>query len=291
MAFTIAHMAAALPFRRCRWLCLEALFIGTMMPDLPYYVNVSGKVAKLSHQWSGLISYCLPWGLLVFALWNWLFKPAVTGLSSLYSISRWDNSTTNHRAPYLFKPWLTIKVRWWSKVTLGLLIGASTHLLWDSITHPSGFIAQQVGWLQYPLSVGNLGEDIKMARLLQYLSSLVGLLLLARFAWLGLNTQHHSISYLNSNALMAQSAITSAYSKASGLKKWHSVLIVFSILLNASYWGWQEAKKRQYLISVDNYTFLAETSVSLLQGAIVALILYAVAYQLVYFVRYELIRH
>jgi hypothetical protein len=44
--------------------------------------------------------------------------------------------------------------------------------------------------------------------------------------------------------------------------------------------------KGQHLISVDNPPI--ETPVSLLQGAIVALIPYAVAYQLVYFVRYEL---
>jgi hypothetical protein len=297
MAFTVAHMAAAIPFKRCRWLCLEAVFIGTMMPDLPYYISSSSGAAQVSHQWLGLMSYCLPWGLLVFALWYWLFKPAVIGLMQpWFDMPCWDNSITqNHRAPYNFKSWLVFKLifwsAFWSKVAFGLLIGAITHLLWDGITHPSGFIAQQVGWLQYPLSIGTLGADIKVARILQYLSSLVGLLLLVKFAWSNLKAQYNARSYLTTKSSTAERTKINFFGKVSGFKKWHSVLVIVLICLNALYWGWQEAEKRQHFITVDNYTFLAEISVSLLQGAMIAFILYAVIYQLIYRIRYELTRH
>jgi hypothetical protein len=50
MAFTIAHMAAALPFYRSRkWLNFEALLIGTMLPDLPYFLNSDRAVWQQSH--------------------------------------------------------------------------------------------------------------------------------------------------------------------------------------------------------------------------------------------------
>lgn len=287
MAFTVAHMAAALPFKRCRWLCLEALFIGTMMPDLPYYMNSSRETAQLSHQWLGLLSYCLPWGLLIFALWYWLFKPATIALMQpWYDMPCCDNSTTQkYRAPYTFKSWLVFKLgfwfSFWSKVALGLLLGAITHLIWDGITHPGGFIAQHIGWLQHSLSIGKLGEAMSVARILQYLSSLVGLLLLVKFAWSNFTAQYNVRSYLTVKPPPAQRIKRSFFGKVSGLKKWHSTLIIVLICLNALYWGWQEAEKRQHLITVNNYAFLAETSVSLLQGATIAFILYAVTYQLI----------
>ena len=56
MAFTVAHMAAALPFYRSqKWLHFEALLIGTILPDLPYFLNNDRAVWQLSHQWLDLL--------------------------------------------------------------------------------------------------------------------------------------------------------------------------------------------------------------------------------------------
>lgn len=168
MAFTLAHMAAALPFY-CwhKSISFEALLLGTMLPDFPYFLNGSQAVSEESHSWSGLLSYCLPWGLGIFALWYWLLKPAAIAL---------------------LQPWLDMNavvpshefqqfVKFGAMVILGLLLGASTYLIWDGITHPDGFVARHVIWLQLPINISNF-DSMPLARFLQYESSFIGLSLL-----------------------------------------------------------------------------------------------------------------
>ena len=54
MPFTPAHVAAALPFRRTR-LIWSALIVGTIAPDLEYYVrlNADGRsgIRWQAHSW------------------------------------------------------------------------------------------------------------------------------------------------------------------------------------------------------------------------------------------------
>ena len=86
MAFTIAHMAAVIPFYRSKLvkrqrLQFDALMIGTMIPDLPYYFSLAEESStRLSHQWHGIIIYCLPWGLTVWTLWYFWLRVPVSAL-------------------------------------------------------------------------------------------------------------------------------------------------------------------------------------------------------------------
>ncbi|WP_300474605.1 DUF4184 family protein [uncultured Psychrobacter sp.] len=278
MAFTIAHIAAALPLKRVRWLHFDALVIGTLLPDLPYYIDGSNTARDLSHQWLGIISYCLPWGLGIFIIWLWLFKPAVKAL-----IYPWYLSSNNLNILF-FSPlsrflskknravescsWLQVKFIFCLSVVLALIGGASTHLVWDGITHPDGFIAIRSAWLQSSLYISQLNETITIARLLQYISSILGLLILLGFA---------SYKLYNYNAIKADNSLTRSDSK---LKRRNSILIIALIFTNALYWGWHEASESWHFVKVDNYTFLAQVSTSFMQGAFFALIIYMVIYQI-----------
>ena len=269
MAFTIAHMAAALPFYRSRkWLNFEALLIGTMLPDLPYFLNNDQALWQQSHQWLGVFTYCLPWGLLVFVLWHWLFKAAAVALVQPWStVQLLPSAPRGHvnqsRTKHLFFSKFRQYGYFWLTVVFGLMLGASTHLLWDGITHPDGFIAQRIDWLQYSLEIAVLGV-MPVARLLQYVSSIFGLVLLALFAWRRLKA---SICKASNH-----------HAPHSVLTKWQSLLIVTLVGGCALLYGLYVAVKWQNLMLSDVYLFLAKILVGLLQGAGGVFIIYATLY-------------
>lgn len=278
MAFTVAHIAAVLPLKRFRYLHFEALIIGTLLPDLPYYIDGSNAVRDLSHQWLGLLSYCLPWGLVVFIIWLWLFKPAIKSLINPWYLSLNNSSVAFFNSsfycastadqPFKRRFWLQKKLTFWLSVIFGLILGALTHLTWDGVTHPDGFIANRTAWLQSSLYIGMLKETITTARLLQYLSSILGLLVLLSFV---------SYRIYNYNAIKAYAVITKSGAR---FKRWNSIFIISLIFANALYWGWHEAVESRHFIRVDNYTFLAQVSTSFIQGAFFALTIYVVIYQI-----------
>jgi hypothetical protein len=263
-------MAAALPFYRYqKWLNFEALVIGTMLPDLPYFLNSNMAFGQQSHQWLGVFTYCLPWGLAVFILWFWLCRPAALAL-----IQPWCRvqhtiplSIQSYTAQHPFGLWLASKLKqyslFWLKVMAGLMLGAITHLLWDGTTHPDGFIALQVEWLQHPVSVSYLG-NMPVARLLQYVTSALGIALLIGFTrrWL------HKSRLTKAN-IPTQKLI---------INKWQSITIIILLCLCALYWGLHAAIKWHKLMLSDNYLFLAKILVGSVQGASGLFILYALLY-------------
>lgn len=292
MAFTVAHMAAALPFHKSRrWLCFEALLIGTMLPDLPYYLPYmlggGRQASQLAHQWPGLFSYCLPWGLLMLVLWFGLIRSAIIALiqpwhSELQSDAE---SPTTRRFPTGYASnigtFSTLKphLAFWLKVALALLLGGATHLVWDGITHKDGFIAEQVGWLQSSINIWFVGK-MNVARLLQYLSSLAGLGLLARFAYLKyksqlagdyIDTQKKSILELPAGSLK--------------LTKSHSFLIIGIICFITFLCGVLAVIRWDHLLAYNKYLFAARILVGSLQCLGGLILGYAMIYQLMNRVR------
>ncbi len=278
MAFTLAHMAAALPFYRCqKWLNVEALFIGTMLPDLPYFLNSGVKVAQHSHQWIGLLEYCLPWGLAIFVLWYWLLKSALIALiqpwQRVQGLTGHNHHSMQEALPqYPFGLWFAAQLKFygmfWFKVVLGLLLGSITHLLWDGTTHPDGFIAIQLG-LQYPVTIAYLG-DIPMARFLQYVTSIFALILLIGFTW---NRWQVNIAI---NKIQA----ANVYKGETHLRfsKGQSGMILLLLCLCCLVWALYNALKWHKLLLNDNYLYLAKILVGGLQGVGAFLFLYALLY-------------
>ncbi len=160
MPFTVSHVAAVLPFRRhCSVDEFAALAIGSMTPDLPYFLPVLRQHWPLpSHQLISLPLFCLPAGAL---LW-WLWRPWWVPVASAGS-----------RAPP--------QAAWW-RVMLALTFGALTHLAWDGCTHAHYGLGLYLPALGQPLFwIGSAA--ISGANLLQYASSVAGLLCLVAAAW------------------------------------------------------------------------------------------------------------
>ena len=322
MAFTIAHFAAALPFyKRYRWLNFDAILMGTIMPDLPYYVPhilAGGRhFAYQSHQWLGILSYCLPVGLILFTVWYWLVKPALHALvlpwGDVKFLSAYSSSCNHKVSNRLHWPASQFRsiLRFWLVVAVSLIIGASTHLIWDGITHPDGFIAEQVRVLQYSISVPYLG-DMVIARVLQYCTSIVGLGLLLRFVWPSIPIQvkdsegkylesKHSANkgsrnrgqsdintgidhqlpydYLNSSF-----AYLRRYQPIS-LRKHQSIWLLSIIWLIPLAWGVFAVFKWADLFIVDNYDFFVYFFLGFIRRLGLTLLLYVVGYHFVNLLR------
>lgn len=302
MAFTLAHMAAALPFYPVRrWLQFEALLIGTMMPDLHYFLDFGDSFSRRSHEWIGLLTYSLPWGLLLFALWHWVLKPATFPLVypfikgyvknphdqqylnandgfynrkrfiTDYSDNYWSYSSFKKRA----KHWLS---SFWLSVVFGLILGATTHLVWDGITHPDGFIAQRIAWLQYPLYFYPF-KGTTISRLLQYLSSMSGLLVLFWFVISYLQIGKRNNSNLNKHSIELDDAIEPV------LTKKQSLLIIGSIIMLSLVWSMKTVLRWYPSLTSSPYTFSARISVSLIQDFGMLFIGYAIIYHIFHWLR------
>jgi Domain of unknown function (DUF4184) len=167
MPFTLAHPAAVLPLRLLfgRVVVLPALVIGSMAPDLVYFVPL-GIHGSTSHSLKGLFSFCLPVGFLVYLVFQlWLRLP----LTSLLPKSVQERIQSEAKA---------IALRDTPIVLGSLLLGAVTHILWDSLTHAWSPWLSLKPVLNYELfSVGSY--QIFVFRVLQQASTLLGFVFIA----------------------------------------------------------------------------------------------------------------
>lgn len=117
MPFTVSHAVAALPFLRTP-LPVAALVIGTMAPDLPYFLPL-GIPRDFSHSLLGVVTIDLAVGIVALLAWMFLLRAPVLDYSPSWLRERMparERSTV---------PW----------VLLALVVGALTHLAIDTLTH------------------------------------------------------------------------------------------------------------------------------------------------------------
>ncbi|MGV8846984.1 DUF4184 family protein [Tessaracoccus sp.] len=165
MPFTPAHVAAVLPLRGRPHLPFAALAAGSMSPDLPYFLPRGFTVPReVTHELWSIISWDLILGLAMWLAWRW-FAPVLHDVAPTIVRERWRLPEERHPASWA--------------VGVAVIIGAATHVLWDSLTH-AGHLAHSIG----PLAATYPGLRGEMAgyRYLQYISGAVGL---AIVLWVG----------------------------------------------------------------------------------------------------------
>ncbi|MBF5046269.1 MULTISPECIES: DUF4184 family protein [Myxococcaceae] len=156
-----AHPAAVLPLLRYRrWLPPTALVVGACVPDLHYVLRMGSEV---SHSLHGLFLFCLPVGLATLLWLELLVLPVLRRtLPEVGGVQP---------ARFLAGDGLPRGLRGWALVLLALLLGALTHLLWDGFTHDLQWPARAL----YRFHIVRVaGRNYTLAHLLQYLTSLLG---------------------------------------------------------------------------------------------------------------------
>jgi Domain of unknown function (DUF4184) len=168
MPFTLAHPAAVLPLRRIRLLRTVPLVIGAMTPDVPYYLpwRIARYIPQVTHTFAGSFTIDLPIGLSML-LMVWLLRVPLAappggraGIKCLTALERFGSRPMN-----------------WVLAPLSLLVGAWTHIAWDSFTHADGWMVSRVSALSAPVTFFSYTGEL--CHVLQYASSVLGLVALA----------------------------------------------------------------------------------------------------------------
>ena len=168
MPLTFAHPAAAVPLAKPlgRVGILSGLVIGSMVPDFVYLLPAPVS-RSTSHDLPGLFRFCLPAGLIVFGLFHAALQRPLGALMPA-SVQRRLGPPGSRRFDGL-------------AVVISILIGALTHIVWDSLTHRDGWGVRALPVMARPL--GSIsGYDVFPFRVLQHGSTLLGTLLLVRWA-------------------------------------------------------------------------------------------------------------
>jgi hypothetical protein len=162
MPFTLAHAAAALPFRRTR-LVPSALVIGTFAPDFEYFIRLSPG-GGFGHTIIGAVVFTLPVSLIVL----WLFHSVV----KVPAVSLLPDSMQRRLVPYLGK-FRFFPLTRFALIVFSLLIGIATHLLWDSFTHSRTWLYHHWSYLGQPMSWPIIGP-LAPYKMFMYISSIFG---------------------------------------------------------------------------------------------------------------------
>jgi hypothetical protein len=170
MPFTASHVAAVLPATRFPLLrdplVLSAFVVGAMSPDIPYFVPFD-LWWTWGHSWVGLVIMDIPITLIVLAVFWLVLAAPLRALAPTPLRARLPRKVlAGHRGTLLQTSALLV---------LGAGVGAATHIIWDAFTHENRFGVSAVPLLQHPDVVGPLDAY----RVLQYVSSVVGLALVA----------------------------------------------------------------------------------------------------------------
>jgi hypothetical protein len=166
MPFTISHAAAVLPWARplARWRLLSAAVIGSMAPDFGFFSPWRPNRFE-THSLDALITFCLPAGLAAYWLFQSLIRTPILELLPPGAYARWRTSA---------RPADHLSLRQWIFASLGILVGALTHLVWDAFTHEGARGVRMIPALDDPVDIG--GYHFGGSTLPQDISSIVGLI-------------------------------------------------------------------------------------------------------------------
>lgn len=172
MPFTPSHIAAILPLRARgdKGLVFAALAAGSMSPDFCYYLPISTLLftSPPTHSVGGILTWDLLYGWVMWLAWRFA------------AVSLHDLAPDPIRSRWQPAKWPTA-VRAWLLVVLSVLVGTTTHVLWDEFTHAGRFGAIHIALIAatYTTPLGAFqGHQI-----LQYASGAIGLLIVI---WVGI---------------------------------------------------------------------------------------------------------
>ena len=173
MPFTLAHPAAAVPFRRWGLIC-SALVMGAIAPDFEYFIRLEPH-GQFGHQMPWLLLITFPGALVAL----WVFHAGMKrGLAALLPVS-----AQRRLQPYL-GDFPFGGERRLALIAASIAVGIATHLLWDAFTHRDTILYQHWMWLQTEIAFPALERSMPVYRILQLLSSLAGCLVLVFWTWL-----------------------------------------------------------------------------------------------------------
>jgi hypothetical protein len=142
----LSHQAVVLPLKLAapRWTSGTALVLGSMAPDVVYYVRGLPAGGAASHSWLGQLTICLPVTLVLFwVVTRIVAAPLAANLPSGGGLRLEEYRLLRAQPPTL---------RHWAVVAISALIGSASHLVLDRSS--GGWSAEE-----YPQSFAALATD------------------------------------------------------------------------------------------------------------------------------------
>jgi hypothetical protein len=165
MPFTFSHPAIVLPLTYLpkRWFSLTGLVVGSVTPDFEYFLRMRIQ-SDYSHTIKGLLWFDLPLGLLLAFVFHNIVRDTLFDNLPIALKSR----------VVIFKQfaWNSHFKKNWPVVVISILIGAGSHLLWDSFTHEHGYFVKMIPSLETTVTL--LVVQAPMYKILQHFSTLIG---------------------------------------------------------------------------------------------------------------------
>lgn len=146
---------------------MSALVVGSMAPDFPYFTKWPSD--QYGHSLIGVFAYCIPAGFIVLSVFHLVIKRPTLELL--------PDSHRNRLAPLAKTPAMSGRLA--LTALAALILGAATHVAWDSFTHAYGASVARLPFLQYYLFHAPILGDVHVYKVLQHGSTFVGLGLLA----------------------------------------------------------------------------------------------------------------
>ena len=197
MPFTFAHPAAVLPLKKyCpKYLNLPALVIGSLMPDLGYYMH-NWVWSICGHSFAGSLTFDVPAGFVLLSL----FYLNIRSVARLLPYP-------HREALSAICPAITLPgFRAIFIAAVSLLLGAWTHIIWDGFTHANGWCVREFASVTPTLFILG-GRPVTIWHLLQHCSTVFGLTLLI----IDYMRHIHSRRFLRHNGLLGQKTRTAIW--------------------------------------------------------------------------------
>jgi len=164
--FTLAHAAAALPFKRFH-LVTSALVIGTFAPDFEYFLRLAPD-RGFGHTVIGALVFTLPVALVVFWLFHSYLKRPFVGLlpEDLQGRLQFLSGDPSFRNTEFLL------------IIGSILIGITTNIVWDSFTHVNMWPYRHISLLREDVRLPIVGM-IPVYKVLQHGSTVAGCAIVA----------------------------------------------------------------------------------------------------------------
>ena len=187
MPFTFSHPAIILPLTYLprKWFSLTGLVIGSLTPDFECFLRMKVQ-SNYSHTLNGIFWFDLPLGLLLAFIFHNIVRDNL-----------FDNLPTILKSRLLiFKQfdWNGYFKGSWFVVIVSIIIGAASHIFWDSFTHGNGYFVQIIPTLTNIVNV--FGRQLPIFKILKHSSTLIGGLIII-FALLKLPTHKNVTGQFN----------------------------------------------------------------------------------------------
>ena len=178
MPFTVSHAAAVLPFLRTP-LPAAALVVGSMAPDLPYFLPL-GIPREFSHSWLGLVTVDVAIGVVALLAWWLLLRAPVLDYAPGWLRNRMPDRATGT------VPWMLA----------ALVIGGATHLVLDTLTHEGSLDAV------IPFMAERLGFGVSVSNAVHAAFSVVGAVILAAWVrrWVARTPRRYTSAFIGETA-------------------------------------------------------------------------------------------